>query len=168
MNFKVNTPLNVGGSTGYDGLEFAVQHLFGESGFGGIVNYTKTNTDNEHDDFLLTPQLAELGISDSANLVGFYEMDGFSARIAYNWRDKFIVALVQDGGAGPGPRYIEEYGQIDVTVSYDLPQLEGLNVYFNAINLTSENLRTSGRSETQVLDSIQQGARYVLGARYTF
>jgi TonB-dependent receptor len=168
MNFKVNTPLNVAGTTGYDGLEFAVQHLFGESGFGGIVNYTKTNTDNEHDDFALTPQLAELGISDSANVVGFYEMDGFSARIAYNWRDKFIVALVQDGGAGPGPRYIEEYGQIDVTVSYDLPQVDGLNVYFNAINLTAENLRTSGRSETQVLDSIQQGARYVLGARYTF
>ncbi|MFQ3236043.1 MAG: TonB-dependent receptor [Paraglaciecola sp.] len=168
MNFRVNTPLNVGGTTGYDGFEFAVQHLFGETGFGGIINYTTTDTDNVHDDFLLTPQLAELGISDSANVVGFYEMDGFSARLAYNWRDKFIVALVQDGGAGPGPRYIEEYAQLDVTVSYELPQVKGLTVFFNGINLTEENLRTSGRSETQVLDSIQQGARYSLGARYTF
>ncbi|MFT6898502.1 MAG: TonB-dependent receptor [Paraglaciecola sp.] len=168
MNFRVNTPLNVGGTTGYDGFEFAVQHLFGETGFGGIVNYTTTDTDNVHDDFVLTPQLAELGISDSANVVGFYEMDGFSARLAYNWRDKFIVALVQDGGAGPGPRYIEAYAQLDVTVSYELPQVKGLTVFFNGINLTEENLRTSGRSETQVLDSIQQGARYSLGARYTF
>jgi TonB-dependent receptor len=168
MNFRVNTPLNVGGTTGYDGFEFAVQHLFGETGFGGIVNYTTTDTDNVHDDFVLTPQLAELGISDSANVVGFYEMDGFSARLAYNWRDKFIVDLVQDGGAGPGPRYIEAYAQLDVTVSYELPQVKGLTVFFNGINLTEENLRTSGRSETQVLDSIQQGARYSLGARYSF
>jgi TonB-dependent receptor len=168
MNFGIDTPQNVSGKTGYDGIEFAVQHLFGDSGFGGIVNYTKTDTDNEHDDFLLESQVAELGISDSANIVGFYEKDGLSVRVAYNWRDKFIVALVQDGGAGPGPRYIEDYAQVDMTISYDVPQVEGLNVFFNAINLTEQNARTSGRDERQVLDSIQQGARYSLGARYTF
>ena len=168
MNFAINTPQNLSETTGYDGIEFAVQHLFGESGFGGIVNYTKTNTDNEHDDFDLGTQAAELGISDSANVVGFYEKYGLSVRIAYNWRDKFLVALVQDGQAGPGPRYIEEYGQVDMTVSYDVPQAEGLTVFFNAINITEENARTSGRDERQVLDSIQQGARYSLGARYTF
>lgn len=168
MNFALNTPQNLTETTGYDGIEFAVQHLFGESGFGGIVNYTKTNTDNEHDDYNLGSQAAELGISDSANVVGFYEKDGLSVRIAYNWRDKFLVALVQDGQAGPGPRYIEEYAQVDMTVSYDVPQADGLTVFFNAINITEENARTSGRDERQVLDSIQQGARYSLGARYTF
>lgn len=168
MNFAINTPQNLTETTGYDGIEFAVQHLFGESGFGGIVNYTKTNTDNEHDDYNLGSQAAELGISDSANVVGFYEKDGLSVRIAYNWRDKFLVALVQDGQAGPGPRYIEEYAQVDMTVSYDVPQADGLTVFFNAINITEENARTSGRDERQVLDSIQQGARYSLGARYTF
>jgi TonB-dependent receptor len=168
LNFKIETPLNVSGTTGYDGIEFAVQHLFGESGFGGIINYTATNTDNTHDDFVLAPQLAELGISDSANVVGFYEMDGLSIRIAYNWRDKYIVSLVQDGSAGPGPRYIEEYGQLDLTVSYDVPQIKGLTVYLNGINVTEENLRVSGRSEQQVLAAIQQGSRYSFGARYTF
>ena len=168
MNFGISTPINLTEKTGYDGIEFAVQHLFGNSGFGTIVNYTKTNTDNEHDDFDIGAQAAELGISDSANVVGFYEKDGLSIRIAYNWRDKFLVALVQDGQAGPGPRYIEEYAQVDMTVSYDVPQAEGLTVFFNAINITEENARTSGRDERQVLDSIQQGARYSLGARYTF
>lgn len=168
MNFAINTPQNVSGKTGYDGIEFAVQHLFGDSGFGGIINYTKTDTDHQHDDFLLDSQAAELGISDSANVVAFYEKDGLSVRIAYNWRDKFIVALVQDGGAGPGPRYIEPYAQVDMTMSYDVPQVEGLNIFFNAINITEENARTSGRDERQVLDSIQQGARYSLGARYSF
>jgi hypothetical protein len=168
LNFKIQTPFNVDSTTGYDGIEFAVQHLFGESGFGGIVNYTATNTDNTHDDFALAPQLAELGISDSANVVGFYEMDGFSIRFAYNWRDKYIVSLVQDGGAGPGPRYIEEYGQLDLTMSYEVPQVEGLTVYFNGINVTEENIRVVGRSNTEILAAIQQGARYSFGARYTF
>lgn len=168
MSFAINTPQNVTEKTGYDGIEFAVQHLFGDSGFGGIVNYTTTDTDHKHDDFDIGSQAAELGISDSANVVGFYEKDGISVRVAYNWRDKFLVALVQDGGAGPGPRYVEAYAQVDLTVSYDLPQVEGLNIFFNAINITNENARTSGRDSFQVLDSIQQGARYSLGARYTF
>jgi TonB-dependent receptor len=166
MNFGISTPQNVNETTGYDGIEFAVQHLFGDSGFGGIVNYTKTDTDNNHDDSFLGNQVAELGISDSANVVGFYEKHGLSVRIAYNWRDKFLVALNQD--VDPNPRYIEEYAQIDMTVSYDVPQAEGLTIFFNAINITDENARTSGRDERQVLDSIQQGARYSLGARYAF
>ncbi|WP_371194424.1 TonB-dependent receptor [Glaciecola sp. SC05] len=168
LNFKIETPQNVEGSTGYSGFEFAVQHLFGESGFGGIINYTVTDTDNQHDDFLLTPQLAELGISDSANLVAFYEKDGLSVRAAYNWRSKYIVSLVQDGSAGPGPRYIEEYAQIDLTVSYDIPQVEGLSVFLNGINITEENLRVVGRNSNQVLAAIQQGARWGLGVRYSF
>jgi len=168
LNFKIETPQNVSGSTGYSGFEFALQHLFGESGFGGIINYTKTDTDNEHDDLNLGPQLAELGISDSANLVAFYEKDGLSIRGAYNWRGKYIVSLVQDGNAGAGPRYIEEYAQLDLTVSYEVPQVKGLSVYLNGINITEENLTVSGRNENQVLAAIQQGARWSLGARYSF
>jgi TonB-dependent receptor len=168
LNFKIQTPQNVEGTTGYSGIEFAIQHLFGDSGFGGIINYTKTDTDNEHDDFLLTSQLAELGISDSANVVAFYEKDGLSIRGAYNWRGKYIVQLVQDGNAGPGPAYIEEYAQLDITASYEVPQVEGLSIYLNGINITEENLTKSGRNENQVLAAIQQGARWSLGARYSF
>jgi TonB-dependent receptor len=168
LNFKIQTPLNEEGSTGYTGFEFAVQHLFGESGFGGIINYTVTDTDNTHDDLFIGPQLAELGISDSANVVAFYEKDGFSIRGAWNWRSKYIVSTVQDGNAGFGPRYIEEYAQLDLTMSYDFPQIEGLSVFLNGINITEENLRVSGRNENQVLAGIQQGARWSLGARYSF
>lgn len=168
LNFVIATPGNTEGSTGYTGFEFAVQHLFGESGFGGIINYTVTDTDNEFDDLLLSDtQVAELGISDSANVVAFYEKDGFSIRGAYNWRSKYIVSTTQ-GPNGTGPRYIEEYAQIDITMSYDVPQVKGLNVYLNGINITEENLTVSGRTENQVLAAIQQGARWSIGARYSF
>ena len=168
INFAVATPQNVPGTTGYKGFEVAIQHLFGESGFGGIINYTKTDTDNSFDNLSLSgEQIAELGISDSANLVAFYEMDGLSIRGAYNWRGKFLTSLSQ-GASGTGPMYIEEYAQLDLTVSYEFQEVEGLTVYLNGINITEENARVSGRTEDQVLFAIQQGARWSLGARYSF
>lgn len=167
MSFDIQTPSNSSEKKGFDGLEFAVQHLFGETGFGGIVNYTKVDTDNEYDNFNLGDQVAEFGISDTANVVGFYENYGWSVRIAYNWRDKFLVSGFQ-GDVGPSPRYTEDYGQYDLTVSYEVPQVEGLTLFLNGINITDEYQRQSGRDEYQVLNVTQQGARYNLGARYTF
>ena len=35
-------------------------------------------------------QFALLGLSDTANLTAIYEKYGFSARLAYNWRDTFL------------------------------------------------------------------------------
>jgi TonB-dependent receptor len=167
MSFDIQTPSNSTEKKGFDGLEFAVQHIFGDTGFGGIANYTQVNTDNEYDNFNLGDQVAEFGISDTANLVAFYEKDGWSVRVAYNWRDKFLVSGFQ-GDVGPSPRYVEAYGQYDLTVSYAVPQLEGLTLFLNGINITDEYIRQSGRDEYQVLNVTQQGARYNLGARYTF
>ncbi|QJR80659.1 TonB-dependent receptor [Alteromonas pelagimontana] len=168
IEFKIQTPSNSSEEKGFDGLEFAVQHLFWDTGFGGIVNYTKVDTDNTYNNFVIgVPQTAEFGISDTANVVGFYENYGWSVRVAYNWRDKFLVSGFQ-GDVGPSPRYTEAYSQVDLTVSYDVPQVEGLTLFLNGINITNEYLRQSGRSEAQVLNVTQQGARYNLGVRYTF
>ncbi|WP_416307931.1 TonB-dependent receptor [Neptunicella sp. SCSIO 80796] len=168
IEFNIHTPSNSSEEKGFDGLEFAIQHLFGESGFGGIVNYTKVDSDHTYDNFYIAgPQVAEFGISDTANVVGFYEKDGISVRLAYNWRDKFLVSGYQ-GDVGASPRYVEAYDQLDLTVSYELPQVEGLTVFFNGINITDEYKRESGRSEIQVLNVTQQGARYNLGVRYAF
>jgi outer membrane receptor for ferrienterochelin and colicin len=93
-------------------------------------------------------------------------MDGFQARIAYNWRDEFLNSKGQDTGANP--RYTEAYSQIDMSVSYDLPQVEGLTVFVEALNVTDEHIRVHGRAKEQVLNLIESGARYSLGARYSF
>src|SRR5262249_27199704 len=69
------------------GIELAIQHMFGESGFGVQANATKVYTDkpyNAHD--TSTSGFAVTGLADSANLVGFYENFGFEARLALNWR----------------------------------------------------------------------------------
>lgn len=164
--FDINTPSNGSDSEVIDGWEFAVQHAFGETGFGAIANYTMVDSETKYNNFLLQDQPAVIGLSDTANAILFYEMDGFQARIAYNWRDEFLNSKGQDTGANP--KYTEAYHQIDMSVSYDLPQVEGLTIFVEALNVTDEHIRVHGRATEQVLSLVESGARYSLGARYSF
>jgi len=148
-----------------DGFEFAVQHMFGDSGFGGIVNYTVVDGDLEVDNADLGGQFALPGLSDSANIVGFYDKDGLQVRIAYNWRDKFLKQF-GDSNSSRNPVYVEDYSQIDVNVSYEIN--ENLTVFAEALNITDEYTREHGRHELMVLNVEQTGARYNFGARYVF
>ena len=164
--FKINTPSNSKVSEVIDGWEFAVQHVFGESGIGVLANYTLVNSENDYNNFILADQPAILGISDTANAVLFYEKNGFQARIAYNWRDQFLSSRGQETGANP--QYTEAYSQIDVSASYDLPMVEGLSLYVEALNITDEYKRVHGRAKQQVLSLVETGPRYSIGARYVF
>ncbi|WP_298636851.1 TonB-dependent receptor [uncultured Umboniibacter sp.] len=164
--FDVTIPTNNEREETIDGVELAVQHVFGESGFGMQANYTLVNQDNEFDNYVLTPQEAILGISDTANLVGFFENDAWSARVAWNWRDKFLSAT--GDGTGANPTYTEAYQQIDLSISYSLPMLEGLQLMVEGYNITDEASRTHGRASQQVLSLQERGARWVVGARYAF
>ncbi|TLU66845.1 TonB-dependent receptor [Thalassotalea litorea] len=170
LDFAISVPSNSSNEQGYDGLELTAQHLFGESGFGVIANYTFVNTDNTYDNTSLTLDVnPETDISDTANLIAFYEKDGFQIRIAYNWRDEFLKSYWENAADNaPNPVYTEEYEQFDISASYDLPWVEGLTVFLEGINITDEYTRKHGRSWNQVTNVTQTGARYALGARYSF
>ena len=148
-----------------DGFEFAVQHFFGETGFGFQANYTTVNGDvgfDNNGDPSVT-QFALVGLSDTANLILMYENDDFQARIAYNWRDKFLNTQAQYINE---PGYTEEYAQVDFNVAYQVT--EQLSVFFEGINITAEDTRTHGRTTAQLWNLSEQEARYALGGRYTF
>lgn len=154
-----------------DGVEFAVQHLFGESGFGGMFNITTVNGDISYDNYNtnkgegVVNQFALLGLSDSANLVGFYDKDGIQVRLAYNWRDEFLNSTF-DGNGERNPIYVEAYGQFDLNVSYEIN--DNLSVFAEGINITDETTRARGRHENMVIAAVQTGPRFNLGARYKF
>lgn len=177
LNFILDQPSNSSDSSVIDGWEFAVQHFFGESGFGIQANYTLVNAGDSYDNANLgrpasdsRPADAEqnvlTNISDTANAILIYENYGFQARLAYNWRDEFLNSTGQ--GTGANPQYTEAYSQVDFNVSYDIAAVEGLTVFFEGLNITDEKTRVHGRSTTEVLNYTQTGARYSLGARYTF
>jgi TonB-dependent receptor len=149
-----------------NGFEFAVQHFFGDTGFGIQANYTTVNGDVEFDDLALPSeeQFALLGLSDTANIVFIYENFGFEARLAYNWRDQFLRATNQGGSRNP--EYVDEYEQWDLNLGYNIS--DNFNVFLEGINLTEENTRWHQRSNTMTRYVEDLGARYQIGARYTF
>jgi TonB-dependent receptor len=163
--FNIKTPSNQRSDT-LSGWEFNLQHMFGTSGFGVSTNYTKVDSGLKFDNAVTAQQYALPGVSDSANLVGFYENDQWSARAAYNWRAEFL-ANIGDGIEGQyNPIYQEAYGQLDVSLGYKLNQ--HLSFQAEAINLTDSTSRSHGRTVSQVNYVTQTGPRYMVGLRYKF
>jgi len=146
------------------GLEFNIQHMFGNSGFGFQANYTKVDSGLAYDNASIGAQFALVGMSDSANLVGIFENDKWNVRAAYNWRDKFLAAT--NDGAGANPQYVQAYGQLDLSIGYNVNK--NISVQLEGINLTDEIRRLHGRNERQALYVEQSGPRYMVSARYKF
>ncbi len=162
-NFRITAPANQKNAK-LDGLEFNVQHMFGNSGFGMSANYTKVNSGLKYDNNSIGEQFALEGLSDSANLVAFFETDKWQVRAAYNWRDKFLSGRFD--GKGPNPVYTEAYGQLDINFSFNLTK--NLTVHAEVINATDGVQRLHGRAKEQVLYVTQTGPRYMFGGNYKF
>jgi TonB-dependent receptor len=164
--FQVTRPVNNRSAT-IDGFEFAWQHFFGESGFGYQVNYTTVNGDIGYDNggAINVDQFALEGLSDTANAVLIYEKEGFSTRIAYNWRDEFL-SQVNRGAGNRNPLNIAATEQVDINVGYEVT--EDLSVSLDIINLLEEGQRQFGRSKNNVFFVQEADRRMVLSASYSF
>lgn len=165
FNFQVSKPIN--NRTGkIHGFEIAAQHFFGDTGFGVSGAYTMVRGDVAFNNGASPSQdqFALLGLSDTANATLIYDKNGISARIAYNWRDKFLAAT--NRGGSRNPVYTAPFGQLDINVSYDVtPKLA---ISLEGINLTKESLRTYARDENQLWFAQELDRRILLGARYRF
>ena len=161
--FDITTPSNAGGDN-IKGLEFNFQHMFSTSGFGVSGNYTKVSSGLKYrnDASSTDVQSPLVGVSDSANLVGFFENDVWSIRGAYNWRDAFLLG----NDNGNNPRYTEAYGQVDASIGYKIGK--NLTLQADLLNLNDGYIRTHGRSKNEIISAIQTGRRYLVGARYRF
>lgn len=161
--FRITVPVNKD-SNMLRGWELNVQHMFGDSGFGMSANYTIVKSDLTYDNYNLEEQFPLVGLSDSANLVGFYDKGPWQIRAAYNWRDEFLTSTWDSWR--PNPIYVDPYGQLDLNVSYQVN--EHLTLMAEAINLTDATMRTHGRNDLQTFLATQTGPRYMLGLRYKF
>ncbi|WP_265570785.1 TonB-dependent receptor [Sphingomicrobium nitratireducens] len=167
ISFALGVPVNSDQTAKIHGWEFALQHNFWDTGFGVILNYTIVKGDAEYDDLVpdSESQFALTGLSDSANVVAFYDKNGFQARLAYNWRDKFFGGIGSTY-AGNFPYYIEDYGQLDASMSYEVTS--HITVFGEAINLLGDDRRGHRRND-RTLNFYQEGKpRFALGARYKF
>lgn len=166
FQFAVNQPIN-NREAHIDGFEFAGQYFWGDSGFGIAGSYTIVNGD-VNIDVGADPsidQFALLGLSDSANVTLIYDNYGFSARLAYNWRDSYLTETNR-GGNDRNPVFSAPFGTLDVNVTYDLT--DNVVLSFEGINLTSETVRTYGRDESNLWFAQELKPRYLFGARMRF
>jgi len=144
------------------GWEIAIQHLFGDTGFGVVANATIVDGDVDVDREVAGTFFALGGLSDSANISVFYENDFLSTRVSYNWRDEFFNGGVNNGS----PVFTEEYSQLDANFSWFVN--DSWTVFLEGYNLTNEVQRTYARYPEMFLRGNQWGARYSIGASYRF
>ena len=138
--------------------------MFGETGFGVAANYTYVHSGLTYNNYVIGEQFALEGLSNSANFVPFYEKGPWSIRLAYNWRGQYLAARFD--GTGPNPVYVEPYGQVDLSVTYQFNK--HFSAQIEAINLTNETMRSHGRTQNELEFATQTGTRYLLGLRYKF
>ncbi len=165
FNFQVSQPVN-NRAAKIHGFEVAGTHFFGETGFGvaGAFTYVKGDIGYDISVDPGTTQFALLGLSNTANATLIYDRDGISARLAYNWRDKFLSNASRGGSRNPV--FVSAFAQVDLNVSYDLT--DNLVISFEGINILKENLRTYARDPNQLWFAQELDSRYLVGARYRF
>ena len=167
MEWNITSPFNGPDSKVVDGVEVAVQHLFGESGFGVSVNATIVEGDVAFDVTSMEHQKPLTGLGDSANFRAFYEGESLSVNVVYAWRDSYLKGVGQaDASSDRPPQFAKEFGQWDMNLNYSLS--EDMTLFFEGININNETEQTFGRYERQFLNANQYGRRFVLGARVIF
>ncbi|WP_213982028.1 TonB-dependent receptor [Sphingomonas sp. dw_22] len=163
--FQVTRPINNRDAEIY-GVELAGQYFLGNTGFGVAAAYTLVRGDVDFN-IGASPsedQFALLGLSDTFSGTLIYEKHGISARVAYNWRDKFLSGINRQGSRNP--EFTAPFGQLDATLSYEItPQIA---ITLEGINLTEESVRTYARDESELWYAQELDRRFLLGARFKF
>lgn len=141
--YDVSTVVNTGSGT-VKGLEVGYQQFFDFlpgvfSGLGLQANYTYVDSNVENPFFSPgsnAPQQLPLEklSKNSFNVIGLYEKGPVSARVAYNWRSRYLDQTTGSGANGQA-QYAKPYASLDASISYDIN--EHVAVSFDAVNLNN-------------------------------
>jgi len=140
VNFLINRKVN-GDSAEVKGVEVLAQVPFTFlpgplDGLGVVATYSyidsKTPIRDVSGRTLTFPGLSK----NNVNLIGFYEKGPVSLRVAYNWRDDFLVGL----SAAATGIYNDAFADLSATFRYDLTKALSLTLEGN--NLLNSQQRT--------------------------
>lgn len=170
-NWTVNKYVNSGGGN-IEGVEFQWNHAFA-NGFGTSINYTYANGNAPGASYQDNIGVFTESSTNSANLVGYWENDEYSARLAYNWRSKY---LIRETGYY-GNRMHDAYGSLDLSLGWHITENIGLS--FEATNILEEDDVQYGAADksTTLKNALKEGypawsylgeARYMIGASFKF
>jgi iron complex outermembrane recepter protein len=157
-----------GPSANVHGVEITWQQML-PLNFGYTINANLIGTNKPYDPHIYTNQFALPGVGNSVNVIGFYQAHGFQARVSFNWQASeflFFGQTQNNSSTGTEPTFLEASKTVDFTTSYDINR--NVNVFFEALNLNDGQYVTRGRFPEQVLDIIDYGRSFTVGARLNF
>lgn len=158
VNYLINRRINGAGAK-VKGVEALVQLPFyflpaPLDGFGIVATYSYIDSTTPIRD-AVGRVLSFPGLSkNNANLIGYYEKGPISVRVAYNWRDDYLVGL---SGAATGI-YNDTYTDLSATFRYDISSNLSLNLEAN--NLLNEHQRTYDGSPEALRTNLFFGRMY--------
>lgn len=166
---NINQPINIDDAS-LSGLEFGYQQFFeglpgAWGGLGMQFNFTYLDPSNVPQQNLRPEQsgsdsdavrssvpdfdLPLQGLSETQfNLVGLYQNDKWEGRLAYNWRDDYLLTIreVNSPGSGPGvPTFADARGQLDGSVFYRVN--DSWQVGVQGSNLLQDEVVTSSLAD---------------------
>lgn len=155
--YGVSAPIN-GGRAKVKGAAISYQQAFAESGFGIRANYTYSDSKTQAGGPL------PYNSKNSFTVAPYFEKNGYSASIAYNWRNQYLA-----GGyvAGAPSTYTGSYKELDSTLGYAFNKNFSLSL--NMLNLLDSTYRQYyGASDAQLANEYAQGREFELEAHFKF
>jgi iron complex outermembrane receptor protein len=185
----IDQPINIGSAT-LSGFEFSYQQFFDQlpgiwSGLGVQFNYTYLDPSNVPQQNLRPVQagngddpvrasipfdnLPLQGLSEHQyNLVGIFQNDDWEVRLAYNWRDDYLLTI-REVNIGL-PAFAKDYGQLDGSVFYRINDM--WQVGLQGSNLLQDEVVTENQVNSEGLRVFRSSfifdTRYTLVVRGTF
>jgi TonB-dependent receptor len=159
--FEVRRPINGDGGE-LSGIELSYQQPFGETGFGVLINGTISDSEGTFESQGQELRAQLVGHSDlTYNVIGYYENDEMSVRLAYSYRSDYRIEF-REGFE----RRQDERVQLDISIGYDVT--DQLKLSLDGLNVTGEDAQASFGPFNYNNGFQDQGAIYVVGARYKF
>jgi TonB-dependent receptor len=135
--YRISRPGNTG-SGRLTGVEVAYQQFYDRlpgplAGLGLQLNVTYM--DGETEDVDTGEDRTITGVSDLAyNIIGLYELERWSGRLAYNWRSDFVDAYAFAANpSGVYDIYVDDTAQMDGSLSFHVN--DNFTLTFEAVNI---------------------------------
>ena len=148
----ISSPTNISGQL--KGVELQVQQPLPYD-FGFQANFTYVDgADAQGNPLVGTSKV-------TYNLVGYYECNWFSVRLAYTYRSHYFVGLDRSAAENEAG-----YGELDASVNFNITK----NITFtvDALNLTNKLLKYYAANPTQVRAVYENGTQVYAGVHVKF
>lgn len=150
--YAISSPVNTSGEV--KGVELQVQQPLPYN-FGFQANATYVSSKDRDGNPLV-------GTSKwTANLVGYYENDWMSARLAYTFRSHFYVGLDRSAAENQ-----DNYGSLDGSLNFNVSK--NIAITLDGLNLTNEKLKYYADNKTQPRAVYKNGRQAFLGVRIKY